>query len=106
MGPIEASTNRWKSTDVEKLGSESGAVLWPLDDVVLQLDQGLTDSMNGPVDSVRAGTTSIAKKMIKSVCTQVLAKQQHLKIFKKSQPKDYGKANLRGQRWQLAPVVS
>ena len=73
MGAIDAAANRGKSTNIKKLGCERGAVFRPSDNFVLQSNESLTNAVNCPVDSVRAGAASISKKMIEGVCPEKLA---------------------------------
>ena len=73
VGAIDAAANRGKSTNIKKLGCERGAVFRPSHNFVLQSDESFTNAVNCPVNSVRAGASSITQKMIEGVCPEKLA---------------------------------
>ena len=78
MRSVETPTHTWKSSEIQELLWQPGAVIRPMNKLASEAKNEINNFVDAPVNSVSTNTMAVADDMVETICTEEVKKELNL----------------------------
>ena len=78
MRSVETPTHTWKSSEIQELLWQPGAVIRPMNKLASEAKNEISNFVDAPVNSVSTNTMAVADDMVETICTEEVKKELNL----------------------------
>ena len=78
MRSVQTPTHTWKSSEIQELLGQPGAVFWPMNKLAADAKNEIGNFVDEPVDGVSANTMAVADDVVETIRTKEMKEELNL----------------------------